>query len=194
MASEEQLEIQSLLESHSIKYIPKLAHVFGNVNVAIVLSQLLYWSSKGWRADGYFYKTVEELYLETGLSVVRQRNAIKKLIEYQVVDYKRITVPAKRGFKVNLQMLRFIITRYHVTGHLVTPEEVIKFRENDTAITKNTQRNTQKKNNIITRRGTSGGQVAGALPPGTMSLGEIFESTNFDTRYRRNRNDDEIHF
>lgn len=57
--------------------------------------------------DGYFFNTVENMKNDTSLSDYRQREAIKKLKELELIYYQRRSVPergisALRYFKVNL--------------------------------------------------------------------------------------------
>ncbi|WP_318493818.1 ATPase [Photobacterium leiognathi] len=51
----------------------------GYLNQAAVLSQLVFWSEKTTRKDGWFYKRHEELADELGFSVDQVRYAVKKL-------------------------------------------------------------------------------------------------------------------
>jgi hypothetical protein len=46
----------------------KLIHMIGDLKAAAFLSQLIYWSDKGKRRDGYIYKSAKEWKAELGLS------------------------------------------------------------------------------------------------------------------------------
>lgn len=50
--------------------------------------------------DGYFFNTVDNLLLDTGLSERSQRKAIKRLVEYKLLDYKVQGQPPKRYFRI----------------------------------------------------------------------------------------------
>jgi len=50
--------------------------------------------------DGFFFNTVDDLYLSTGLNEKPQRSSIKKLKEIELIDYKVMGMPPKRYFKI----------------------------------------------------------------------------------------------
>jgi len=58
--------------SKPIAFYPVFARCFGGINNAIYLQQLIYWSDKGKREDGYIYKTKRELEEETTLTREQQ--------------------------------------------------------------------------------------------------------------------------
>lgn len=62
---------------------------FGVVG-AIYLQQLLYWSDKGKREDGFIYKTKDEIYDETGITPKEQDTIRKQLIELKCLEVKTI--------------------------------------------------------------------------------------------------------
>ena len=64
--------IIALLQDRPIAYHPLLAKALGGVKQAVFVSQLLYWTGKGKRADGFIWKTQEEWADETGLSAGEQ--------------------------------------------------------------------------------------------------------------------------
>ena len=50
--------------------------------------------------DGFFFNTVDDLYLSTGLGAKTQKSAIKKLKDFQLIEYKVKGMPPKRHFKI----------------------------------------------------------------------------------------------
>lgn len=58
---------------------PAFVEVFGGINEALIIQDLLYWSDKGDREDGFIYKSQNELTNETGLTIRQQNGARKKL-------------------------------------------------------------------------------------------------------------------
>lgn len=51
----------------------------GDLETAIILSQLIYWCDRGKRSDGYIFKSYKEWKQETSLSEYKVRQAINKL-------------------------------------------------------------------------------------------------------------------
>ncbi len=73
--------ITSLSGRNNMIVIPKLyvELLNGDINNAMLLNQVIYWSDRTKRTDGYFYKTYPEWHEELGLSEYQIRNGIKKL-------------------------------------------------------------------------------------------------------------------
>ena len=84
---------------------PIFIEIFGSMNSALFLSQMLYWQGKGRNPD-WVYKTIVEMKQETGLTRRKQDNAISILINMDVLS-KKLTrsIPPKRTFKVNMEKL-----------------------------------------------------------------------------------------
>ena len=80
----------------------------GSVCAGLFLSQLLYWYGKGIK-PGWVYKTIMGCYLETGLTRSQQDRAIKILIRMGILEKRRMGLPPKRYFKINLERL----LKYH---------------------------------------------------------------------------------
>lgn len=82
-----------------------LAHALG-VNEAIIYSALIakqaYYEHHGMLdEDGYFYSTIADLNESTGLTRYKQDNAIRTLLETNLINYHTKGVPARRFFRVN---------------------------------------------------------------------------------------------
>lgn len=99
-------EIFKLLNHDNTVTISRpLAHALG-VNEAIIYSALIakqiYYERRGMLdEDGYFYSTIADLNESTGLTRCKQDNAIKNLLETNLINYHTKGIPAKRYFRVN---------------------------------------------------------------------------------------------
>lgn len=88
------------------------------MNETIIYSELLskhnYFSDRDKLTnDRYFYNTVDNLWLDTGLGEKPQKTAINKLKKLGLIEYKVKGLPAKRYFKIieNTQILLDFITK-----------------------------------------------------------------------------------
>lgn len=75
-----------------------------NHNTAIMYSELMgkyrYFKRKNQlTSDGYFFNTVDNMRLDTGLAKTAQKNAIENLIELGLIEYELRGAPPKRYFK-----------------------------------------------------------------------------------------------
>lgn len=86
-----------------VVYYPKLNKITGGVNNTIFLSQLIYWTGKQNDKEGWIYKTQKEIEEETGLSRYEQESARKTLKKKGLIEEKKMGVPCKLYFKVNVE-------------------------------------------------------------------------------------------
>ncbi len=86
-------------------YYPELRHVTGSNNATIFMCKLLFWSDKGSDPDGWIYKTMEEMTVETGLSRREQEGARKLLVERGLLYEKFKGIPRKLFFFVDRDKL-----------------------------------------------------------------------------------------
>lgn len=71
-----------------------------------LVSEYLYWrDNNGITEDGYFYSTVENIELNTGLSRYQQKPALDILSELGVVTVAKKGLPAKRYIKIDIAKL-----------------------------------------------------------------------------------------
>lgn len=154
-ASPSQKQIKDLFSSRPILYMPGLAILFG-VNEAILISQLLYWRGKGHRPDNSFYKTHEELYLETGLTRDKQDRAIKKFKQLGVLTTKNKGVPQKRHFYIDVDRLAIAIIELLKTDKFKSLElasGIAIFQQTITETKQKITANTTSKNTPTARNG-----------------------------------------
>ncbi len=141
MSKPEQQAIAKYFPKKPVLYIGGLGAVLG-VNAGVLLSQLLYWHGKGKDKSGWVYKTAADIQAETGLTRSNQETAITKLRRYKIIDYKLAQVPAKRHFKVNLEMLHNVLPSLKESCNLDYPNPLSYYVPNDETITKITRENT----------------------------------------------------
>lgn len=136
--------ISKFFPKRAILYQPGLANVLGSVNAAIILSQLLYWHTRGKRPDGFVFKTSEEMQNETGLSRSEQDHALKILLDLNIIEKKLAQIPAKRHFRVNFVVLQKLLPRLKEKSKLAYPNPPGYVDDNLQRITDSTQETTTK--------------------------------------------------
>jgi hypothetical protein len=103
--------IKELLK-RPIAYHPVIAKAFDSVTLAVLWSQLYYWSDKTNDPEGWIYKTREDLFDETGLSRKQQETARKIGCELEVLEEKRIGKLGIMHFRVHIEKACEIIEKY----------------------------------------------------------------------------------
>ena len=78
-----------------------------DVNAAIVLNQIVYWSDRTKRTDGFFYKTYKEWNEEILLTQYQVKNAVDKLIKLKFVETKlhRANGAPTVHYRANIRLL-----------------------------------------------------------------------------------------
>jgi len=90
----------------------------GDINSAIILSQLVYWSDKGGRQDGWIYKSFREWTDETSLSqyqVTRCADKLKKLLLIETAVRLANAAPTTH-YRVNIETLTNTIIKFLNNG------------------------------------------------------------------------------
>ncbi len=100
----------SILGDRPVAYHPMLAKKLGGVEVAIFVSQLLYWTGRSKLPGGWIFKTQAEFEEETGLTRRNQETARRKLKEIGVLDEALRGVPATMHYRLNLDTLAAILS------------------------------------------------------------------------------------
>ena len=75
-----------------------------SILLADLISKEEYFISNG-MTDGWFFNTEANIEKDTTLTPYQQRKAIKKLKELNIIETKRIGVPAKQHFKINEELV-----------------------------------------------------------------------------------------
>jgi len=152
MSVTDQKEITEVFEERTIAYNPGLTRFLGGLNESIILMQLIYWHKKTNRKDGYMYKTVAELEVETAISANKQRRAFKSLEARGYIQVKLKGIPAKRHIKLDLLKLRNDLEDYtEDTNPDLTFATNLDFTL-DSTITESTTENTQESTTYIKPR------------------------------------------
>lgn len=109
--SREEAEKWKLIDDRPVAYKPILAKALKSVKAAILLSQFLYWSRNQTSIDrgGWFYKTSDELYDETGLTDKEQSGARSLLADLDILETQRRGVPAKNWYRINPKKVLWIV-------------------------------------------------------------------------------------
>jgi hypothetical protein len=124
------------LGGRPIAFIPTYAKLPGcNANCAILLSQMIYWTSKiPPEKNGWFYKTRKDWSEETALSLQELDVARKKLRECGVVSERLNGVPARRFYRVNCAPLANLLkTGFRETSKLDSGKDSAKVSGNNQA-------------------------------------------------------------
>lgn len=117
-------------ESAKVIGVPtELIHFVGNTEKAVFLSQLIYWSDKGKRSDGYIYKTKREWGAETGLSENQITRFTKIFAERGFLDtkLKKANGSPTIHYKIDIEQIvysfrEFLHNRYPENQLKKTPE------------------------------------------------------------------------
>ena len=107
----------------------KLARNIGlkeSILLADLISKEEYFIEKG-MTDGWFFNTEANIEKDTTLTPYQQRKAIKKLKEFNIIETKRIGVPAKQHFKINEeQVVKFINNKSLTKSTTINKNKEIK--------------------------------------------------------------------
>ncbi len=98
-----ELSGQQNLVSIPVVYI----EITGDLNTALLLNQMVFWSDKSKRKDGYFYKSYKDWEDEIHLSEYQVRRSIKKLKELDFIEteLKRANGSPTLHFKVKIDLV-----------------------------------------------------------------------------------------
>lgn len=109
--------IRRMSGQDNIITIPKIYIEFaGDLTTAALLNQLVFYSDKGKRKDGFFYKTYKEWEEETGLTKRQVSYSIKKLKDMDLVETKLKKANGAPTIHYRLdydKLLQSIITKCH---------------------------------------------------------------------------------
>jgi len=107
----------------------KLARNIGlkeSILLADLISKEEYFIEKG-MTDGWFFNTEANIEKDTTLTPYQQRKTIKKLKEFNIIETKRIGVPAKQHFKINEeQVVKFLNNKSLIKSTTINKNKEIK--------------------------------------------------------------------
>lgn len=102
-------EITLLLGQRYVAFHPKLVQLTGRVTAGLMLSQAIYWTKRLALTEparqGWFWKTREDWRKETGLSRWEQDTARRALKELGLWQEKRVGMPARVWYRIDLDTL-----------------------------------------------------------------------------------------
>lgn len=128
--------------------IPRLyVKLAGGHVEALVLKQLVFWSNKTKRTDGYFYKKSEELEQETELSRRQIDRIVTKLVKEELIqtELKRANGAPTRHFKINQEL---IVSRLHQMVQSNAPNGAIRMHQMVQSLTDS---NTDSNNSVVSQ-------------------------------------------
>lgn len=122
-------KIDSLLQlcSKPVAFHPALARVLGDIGAALFLQQIIFWSDKGSRQDGWIYKTDKEIEDETTLTrrmcvrirkLLRERNflLVKVMQTPKGIPTNHYKVNARRVLKCIMDVHQMSISSTESTS------------------------------------------------------------------------------
>ena len=109
----EELALVWPLLGRQIAFHRRLVDLTASVKAALLLSQAIYWTRHGRdieQSAGWFYKTMGQWAMETGLSAKEQVGARQSLRRIAILDEQRVGVPAKLHFRLALDQLGTLLS------------------------------------------------------------------------------------
>lgn len=90
-----------------VSFNPEIARLLGGINEGLLFQQLFYWSDKGKRSDGWFYKTKRRIEEETCLTRYQQDTSREKLVKLGVIktQIKKADGAPTIHYKIDLECL-----------------------------------------------------------------------------------------
>ena len=100
------MELKELLKK-AIAYHPILAEKFGGIKEDVYLQQIMFWSDKGKREDGWIYKTIKDFQEETYIKKGSQERIRNKFVKLKILEVKIMKVKGtpKTHFQINWNAL-----------------------------------------------------------------------------------------
>jgi DnaA N-terminal domain len=106
-----------------VAYYRIFAELAGKTSAGVMLSQAWYWTSKTDDEDGWFYKTRDEWWEETGMTRTEQETARRRLVERGLLEEKLRGMPGKLHFRVNVERLISLLVENPPTGRRKTYQQ-----------------------------------------------------------------------
>ena len=147
--------ILQLIASRNFISVNKELIMLLGLDEAILLGELAseydYWEKQNALEDGFFYSTIENIENNTTLSEFKQRKALNKLKNLNLIDIKIKGIPAKRYIRINedqvIELLKDKFLKNSGTGCLKIEElDTEKLKGNNNINNNNiTNKNNNKK-------------------------------------------------
>ena len=111
MNMSEKTDLLKILSS-PVAYYAVFAKIGGGVTAGVFLSQLVYWTGRGKRADGWVWKSAEDMEDETGLTRNEQETARRNLKARGLITERLAGVPATLHFRVDLEAVLLAVAQF----------------------------------------------------------------------------------
>ena len=121
----------------------ELVHFVGSAQKAVFLSQLLYWSDKGTRSDGYIFKTKKDWKNEIGLSEYQITRYTAELIESEFLDTKLKKAFGNPTVHYKLDVEKLLVAFREFLTKRFTEKNGKEHRVSEDSLTDSTSNNTQ---------------------------------------------------
>jgi len=92
-----------------VAYHPVFAKITGSVTSAVLLSQMIYWSTRVTVKDGWFFKTYKDWEEETGMTRRNLDTARKDLQSFGILSERNERLTHRMWYKVNWDALNKLI-------------------------------------------------------------------------------------
>jgi len=164
--------IRALVGQSNVLTIPRIFVDFtGSLETALFLSQLLYWSDKGNRGDGFVYKSRKEWSEEIALSDYTIRKATKTLVKMGLLETQKLRARGAPTLHYRLCQEKLM-------------EDLIRFVENNESDLLNSTNGFVENNESDSSNSTNGFDET--------DESDLSRSTNDNIDYQRSR-DTDIH-
>ena len=103
---------------NTISFPALYVEIVKDLNTALILNQVVFWSDRTKRKDGFFYKSYKEWGEETFLSQYQVKRSIKKLEELSLVEtkLKKANGAPTIHYKANIDVLTSLISEHFEIG------------------------------------------------------------------------------
>lgn len=157
--------------------------IFEEYNVAVILNQLIYWSDKSKRTDGYFYKSYKEWEEEVFLSQYQVKKAIDKLKKIDLVEtkLKKSNGTPTLHYKINKENLTDWIMKKLNNG--LSKNLINDYQKTSYSLTENTTENTterEKESEKVNAYDKYQSEIGGLNPNHIQQMTDWI--TDFDTK------------
>lgn len=145
--------ILSLISSNGFivmnKYLLKELGINATIMLGELASEYEYWKERGELENDYFYSTAENIENNTTLKRTKQEQAIKTLLDLDLIDIQVKGVPAKRYFKINYKQVCRLLTNKNAENQQTSLQKTNKLECRKSATNNNKEiiiNNNNKKN------------------------------------------------
>lgn len=151
---EQYIKVLQLIATNNFITLNKTLIKTIGLEEAVLLGELAseydYWKKQGKLEDDYFYSTIENIEENTTLSEFKQRKALNKLKQLELIEIKLKGIPAKRYIKINenklLEVLKNKFLKNSGTVSLKIQElDTEKLKGNNNIINNNKNNKKEKK-------------------------------------------------